>query len=337
MSAAVLHGDSLDKLGMIKAESISALITDPPYGLGFMGKDWDKALPDPAIWSACLRVMKPGAHGLVFGGTRLWHRLAVHLEDSGFEIRDTLMWVYGSGFPKSLDVGKAIDKAAGAEREVVGIAGRSGAKRACMAGDFTGGEYMESAPATDAAKQWDGWGTALKPAWEPILLIRKPLSGTVAANVQEHGTGGINVDGCRVGEGTGKPRPEYTPNQRNAVYGTGMGGGAWENTSGRWPTNFIPQEMAADLLGDKARFFYCPKASKKDRGDGNNHPTVKPQELMRWLCRLITPPGGTVLDPFAGSGSTLVAAKAEGFPSIGIEREAEYCGIIKGRLADAAE
>jgi site-specific DNA-methyltransferase (adenine-specific) len=300
--------------------------------------------------------------------------MEVNIEDAGFEIRDMIAWVYGSGFPKSLDVSKAIDKAAGAEREVVGIAGRSGSARACMAGDFAGGEYHATAPATPEAQQWAGWGTALKPALEPITVARKPFKDTVAANVLEHGTGAINVDGCRVGTGADKGVWPVTGRtaERNSMAGP-MGCAETDITSGRWPANLIhdgsdevvglfPQSTstggsgpasrghksdgrtvsgscsATGGFGDSgsaARFFYCAKASKADRGDDNTHPTVKPTELMRYLCRLVTPPGGVVLDPFMGSGSTGKAAMLEGFEFIGIERETAYLEIAQQRITAA--
>ena len=335
------HGDCLDVLKTLPDNSVDAVVTDPPYGLSFMGKKWDYDVPSEDIWRECLRVLKPGGHLLAFAGTRTQHRMAVRIEDAGFEIRDMIAWLYGTGFPKSLDVSKAIDKAAESEQ---------------------------------ASRQWSGWGTALKPAMEPITVARKPLIGTVAANVLEHGTGAMNVEGCKVRDGseTGNEKPKYQANNKNAVYGAGMGGGAWENTSGRFPANVIHDgsEEPVALLGDAARFFYCAKASKKDRDEGmeqfaerpwvqwqtgngasgkpssmsegrntsyrNTHPTVKPTDLMRYLVRLVTPPGGTILDPFMGSGSTGKAAKLEGFNFIGIEREAEYIEIAKARI-DAVE
>jgi len=380
------HGDCLEVLRTLPDCSVDSIVTDPPYGLSFMGKKWDYDVPSVEIWAECLRVLKPGGHLLAFAGTRTQHRMAVRIEDAGFEIRDMIAWVYGSGFPKSLDVSKAIDKAAGAEREVVGVAGKSGSVRKSMAGDFKGGEYMETAPATEAAQQWDGWGTALKPALEPITVARKPLIGTVAENVLTHGTGAINVDGCRV---------ETDPNIDDPRLG---GNGAWTTSKqqsgdtvslprgtvkssplGRWPANLIHDgsQMVLDLFpesnsarangnpnnpkrgtnhtatsygqgdgkvthdyrdtGSAARFFYCAKTAKKDRGEANNHPTVKPTDLMRYLCRLVTQPGGTVLDPFMGSGSTGKAAKREGFGFIGIERDAAYFEIAKARIEAVKE
>jgi site-specific DNA-methyltransferase (adenine-specific) len=306
-----------------------------------MGKKWDYDVPSEAIWRECLRVLKPGGHLLAFAGTRTQHRMAVRIEDAGFEIRDMIAWVYGSGFPKSLDVSKAIDKAAGAEREVVG--------QYTVSRDMSGGSWADlhgipntakqhdiTAPATEAALQWAGWGTALKPALEPITVARKPLIGTVAENVLAHGTGALNVDGCRVGNNAGWSYP------------SGRGGSGWHGreslsanlsepmaaTQGRWPANLIHDcsDEVLGLLNDAARFFYCAKASKRDRGEGNSHPTVKPTDLMRYLCRLVTPPGGTVFDPFMGSGSTGKAATLEGFSFIGSEMQKEYFDIAASRI-----
>ena len=337
------------------AESIDAIVSDPPYGLSFMGKGWDHGVPGQDFWIEALRVAKPGAHLLAFGGSRTFHRLVVAIEDAGWEIRDCLMWVYGSGFPKSLNIG-------------------------------------------------GGWGTALKPAYEPIIMARKPLIGTVAANVLTHGTGALNIDGCRVAGGI---------TLRNSNAGTngegwGMGKNAHLNgsTLGRWPANVLhdgsdevtglmPTTTAAktgvrdpngtmgyhggasglpgivsghnDNGGSAARFFYCAKASKADRDEGcggldahkqdetrnegdpggdnprnrgagersNHHPTVKPTDLMRYLCRLVTPPGGTVLDPFMGSGSTGKAATLEGFSFVGCELQPEYMAIAEARIGHA--
>ena len=289
----LLHGDCLEVLRTLPDCSVDAVVTDPPYGLSFMGKRWDYDVPSVEIWAECLRVLKPGGHLLAFAGTRTQHRMAVRIEDAGFEIRDMIAWVYGSGFPKSHNL----------------------------------------------KDDWQGWGTALKPALEPITVARKPLVGTVAENVLMHGTGAFNIDGCRVRDGseTGGEKPVYAANHRNAVYGSGMGGGAWAQTNGRWPANLIHDgsDEVVELTGDAARFFYCAKASKADRGNDNKHPTVKPTELMRYLCRLVTPPGGIVLDPFMGSGSTGKAAALEGFDFIGIEREAEYLAIAEARIEGA--
>lgn len=315
-----LHlGDCLEVLKNFENSSIDSVVTDPPYGLSFMGKKWDYDVPSAEIWAECLRVLKPGGHLLVFAGTRTQHRMCVNIEDAGFEIRDMIAWVYGSGFPKSQNVGKAIDKAAGAEREVIGRHVQSVQQRKkgnSLKGSKDAGlawQFDITAPATEAAQQWDGWGTALKPALEPITVARKPFKGTVANNVLEHGTGAMNIDGCRVA-------------------------GAFVAADGRWPANLIHDgsdevvELFPESNGSAARFFYCAKANKKDREDGNTHPTVKPTDLMAYLCRLVTPPSGIVLDPFMGSGSTGKAAVREGFSFIGIEREAEYFQIAQQRV-----
>jgi DNA modification methylase len=365
----VEHGDCLEVMRALGDRSVDACVTDPPYGLRFMGRGWDYDVPTVEMWREVFRVLKPGAHLIAFSGTRTYHRMACAIEDAGFEIRDQIGWLYGSGFPKSHDVSKGIDRAAGAEREVVGVAGKSGSARSCMAGDFTGGEYMATAPATDAAKQWQGWGTALKPAWEPICLARKPLIGTVAANVIAHGTGAINIDGCRIGEDqTTTIRSGHSGD--NGIYGSDSRKFERLNPPGRWPANVIHDgsedvleafaaygERASGVLttkskargwdgdggkqewagacgdaGTAARFFYSAKADADDRL-GSKHPTVKPVDLMAYLCRLVTPPGGLVLDPFAGSGTTGMACLREGFRCILIEREAEYVADIRKRLA----
>ena len=385
----LLLGDCLERLRDLPDCSVDACVTDPPYGLSFMGKAWDYDVPQVDVWREVLRVLKPGGHLLAFAGTRTQHRMAVQIEDAGFEIRDMIAWVYGSGFPKSLDVSKAIDKAAGAEREVVGTA--SGARNGNgfnndygSYGSHADGTYDITAPATPAAQQWSGWGSALKPALEPITVARKPFKGTVAANVLEHGTGALNIDGCRIGETVEtwpKSRSYHSargPKPR-AAHGTGDGDtiSTGEAPAGRWPANLIhdgsdevvglfPQTTSGSFRegtiqqsrihnvakgveaervrnarasdsGSAARFFYCPKASKRERGEGNTHPTVKPTDLMRYLCRLVTPPGGVVLDPFMGSGSTGKAAVLEGFRFIGIEREAEYLEIARGRIEVPAQ
>lgn len=416
-------GDCLDVLRTLPDNSVDAIVTDPPYGLSFMGRKWDYDVPSIEVWAECLRVLKPGGHMLAFAGTRTQHRMAVRIEDAGFEIRDMIAWLYGSGFPKSLDVSKAIDKAADAEREVL-FEGKA-VKRMIPGADQSatgswiknnGREFVPTvtAPATDAAAQWQGWGTALKPALEPITVARKPLVGTVAANVLEHGTGALNIDGCRVAaEYGGRPLREvaalrdgvqYTGNAlAGRVDGSLASSKAVGSTDlGRWPANLIhdgsdevlvafpeakgqqgdlkghnkdrqspngvfgkfapAKDHAARIESDTsaARFFYCAKASRADRNEGtasgstpavganatmrereqadwparngNHHPTVKPTDLMAYLCRLVTPPGGTVLDPFMGSGSTGKAAIREGFRFIGIEREAEYLAIAKVRI-----
>jgi len=372
-------GDCLDALRQLPDASVDAVVTDPPYGLSFMGKKWDYDVPTVEVWAECLRVLKPGGHLLAFAGTRTQHRMAVRIEDAGFEIRDMIAWVYGSGFPKSLDVSKAIDRAAGAERDFTPVG--SSVKRLIPGADQDktgswlkddGRTYQPgvSAPATEAARQWAGWGTALKPALEPITVARKPLTGTVAKNVQTYGTGALNIDGCRVGE-----REKRMLNRGGSIgYGGSEPQGVVEDGGcGRWPANLIHDgsEEATGLLGEAARFFYSPKADGTDRDEGledmpvrseawfqtgngasgkpssievskgprapraNNHPTVKPTDLMQYLCRLVTPPGGTVLDPFMGSGSTGKAAQMEGFRFIGCERDPDYFAIAKARIETA--
>jgi DNA modification methylase len=402
----LLLGNCLEKLAEMPDCSIDAIITDPPYGLSFMGKKWDYDVPGEDIWRECLRVLKPGGHLLAFAGTRTQHRMAVRIEDAGFEIRDMIAWVYGSGFPKSLDVSKAIDKASGAERKIIsetktnsgGMAhiSKTNAEHGFRPAAYNGHSLDDSAknciqitaPATPEAQQWDGWGTALKPALEPITVARKPFKGTVAANVLAHGTGGLNVDECRVGtdESLGRPlsaRPEASsvnafnwstrPNPQAGQFLDNTGG------LGRWPANLIhdgsdevvglfpqtgisrggnSQQINAGTgrynwntgtdkavpdgvnpgygdSGSAARFFYCAKTSKRERGEGNNHPTVKPIALMRYLCRLVTPPGGTVLDPFMGSGSTGIAARAESFNFVGIELDPDYFAIAQQRITNS--
>ena len=523
----LITGDCVDVMAGMEPDSIDAICTDPPYGLEFMGKSWDKISGDgwrtaggfskpgigarPTQWTsyglgdtanatcatcggrmrgartcACpepvwmvkgalltdpsrertakmqdwherwareaFRVAKPGAHLLAFGGTRTVHRLMCAIEDAGWEIRDTLVWAYSSGFPKSLNVAKAIDKAAGVEREVVGQRTLKG--NAAVSTKEKGGTYVVGASfvgvkdidvtvaATDDAKRWDGWGTALKPAWEPIVLARKPFNGTVVSNVLAHGTGALNIDGTRIGfeseadalsavpgstppsdgerNSMSGPLPR-TPFRRHGggtkgssgfVDGYEKGAGFAESTVGRWPANVILTDPILDGgwegvvgggttgvsaggnsshvngtevygqfargldgidpgygdSGTYSRFFLIAKASRSDREPvlgglplrdagafegnadvggnrkigarpdlpvsqrANTHPTVKPVELMRHLVRLVTPPGGVVLDPFAGSGSTLLAAEQEGFAWIGIEKEPEYVAITEARL-----
>lgn len=327
--------------------SVDSIVTDPPYGLGFMGKEWDDLPPGEEWARECLRVLKPGGHMLAFGGTRTWHRLACAIEDAGFEIRDSIAWMYGSGFPKSLDVSKAIDSAAGAVREIVGPDPNW---RARVHGDATydGGQARPqhiTAPATEDARTWQGWGTALKPAFEPIVVARKPLVGTVAANVLTYGTGALNVDGCRVGDGADKgvwPITERT--QASVAMENPKGPVETDRSTGRWPANAVLDEaqaaaldesgVALDAIGGASRFFYIAKAdqSERVRVGGIAHPTVKPLALMRWLVRLVTPPCGIVLEPFAGSGTTVEACILEGFECVAIEREADYLPLIQQRI-----
>jgi site-specific DNA-methyltransferase (adenine-specific) len=430
MTYQILHGNNLDILPTLADNSIDSIVTDPPYELGFMGKKWDSSgiAYSVELWQQCLRVLKPGGHLLSFGGTRTYHRVAVAIEDAGFELRDSIAWLYGSGFPKSLDVSKAIDKQAGAEREAVtevisDIFGDqevekklanpgSTADRLAMGNNWQDNP-VETKPATPEAQQWQGWGTALKPAFEPVIVARKPIEGTVANNVLKWGTGGLNIDGSRIGT--------ETISTHNAPKGSFAGGepdrgsdtSSYKEHTGRWPANIILDPYTAELLdeqsetlksgklkpdayqkerenssifagagvfdhkgyeadtGGASRFFYVAKASKRDRNEGleeleettaadmvdrepdsagmnspragagrtsgakNFHPTVKPTSLMEYLIKLVTPPNGTVLDPFTGSGSTGKAAILQGFDFIGIEMTEEYLPIIEGRLKHA--
>ena len=501
MSFEIRQGDCREVMAAMDAESVDAIVCDPPYGLEFMGKEWDSfggehgwktgagfskpgigdrqtawpsftgasdefgganptcancggrargkkkcscVAPDwrvkgkkpdrmygrqrqmaafqesmQSVFLEALRVAKPGAHLLAFGGTRTYHRLACAIEDAGWEIRDCVMWVYGSGFPKSLDVSKAIDKASGARRDRIQGPKSGGmlavnshnARHGYRPNDYAenGNSLISPEAITEAARQWQGWGTALKPAWEPVIVARKTLCGTVAENVQRHGTGALNVDGCRVGD----EQITFGAMSYRGRSGTFSGQGETRHSVGtktnigRFPANFIhdgsdevvglfpqakgmatqnssplnvytgnslnhskttfpPVREGYNDSGSAARFFYCAKASRSDRNEGcehlpeqlphppsgdgrawdiagsksqarsNHHPTVKPTALMRYLCRLVTPPGGLVLDPFCGSGSTGKAAVLEGFNFIGIEREAEYVEIAKARIAAAA-
>ena len=315
----VYDGDCFELLAALPDASVDAIVCDPPYGIGFMGRGWDAAVPSEKWARECLRVLKPGGHLVAFAATRTLHRLVVACEDAGFEVRDTIHWVYWSGFPKSHDVSKAIDKAAGAVREVVGVR-HDGASNKSGETVFSDDAYSWStevsitAPATPEAVQWNGYGTALKPAVEPATLCRKPLGSTVAACVLEHGTGALNIDGCRLKPGDvawcgpdadSAPAAVYAGDfGKNGVYGTGVKTLCGGHAGGRFPANL----------------YHCPKANSAERA-GSRHPTVKPLRLMRWLVRLVTPPGGVVLDPFLGSGTTLLAAEAEGFRCLGAEME----------------
>jgi DNA modification methylase len=501
-NATVYWGSNLDVLPSLPDNSVDSIVTDPPYEIGFMGKSWDSSgiAYSVELWTECMRVLKPGGHLLAFGGSRTWHRLAVAIEDAGFEMRDSIAWLYGSGFPKSMDISKAIDKRGGqgatltkqigealrearekrgisktqadqlfcdgstnwtwfegrpagqrpptpetfariiaewqelaplaelvaeAEREVIGV-GAAHCKQleevGVCDGHFDNGtltvkHQLATAPATPEAIKWQGWGTALKPAFEPVVVARKPFKGTVAGNVLEWGVGGLNIDGSRIGLET---IPQY---QRTVIGGKALGGkgvgipqktnGITTFTTGRWPANIILDPYTAELLdeqsgdrpggtfpakrgqsvntsfasgqetvggqrsmgdsGGASRFFYVAKASKRDRNEGleelpvasaaemvdreegsagmnspragagrtsgsaNIHPTVKPTSLMEYLIKLVTPEGGTVLDPFTGSGSTGKAALLNGFQFIGIELTEEYLPIIEGRLKWANE
>lgn len=406
-----LHqGDCLEKLKELQDSSIDSIVTDPPYGLSFMGKKWDYDAPSVDIWLECLRVLKPGGHLLSFAGSRTYHRMAVNIEDAGFEIRDQIMWVYGSGFPKSHNIGVAVDKLQGNERKRVDnpYAGRNPNSK--NKGENLYGKDLRNDDTlvfTKGNSPWEGWGTGLKPAHEPIVVARKPISEkNIAENVLKWGTGGINIDSSRI-EGV-KRTPSYKELGDYSVQSE------WHTrykskrrevdiTQGRFPANFIhdgsnevvslfPDTVSKwglnkkkkekkdgflgftansyldeNFIGDKgsaSRFFYCAKASKSERNEGlegfehkktndgrdkeidnafqrgstlrkNNHPTVKPLKLMSYLVRLVTPPNGTCLDPFMGSGSTGIACKKEGFNFIGIEREAEYLEIAKARIDNA--
>jgi len=354
----LLKGNCLETLKTLDTASVDSIVTDPPYELGFMGKSWDNSgiAYSTDLWAECLRVLKPGGHLLAFSGSRTYHRMVVAIEDSGFEIRDQIMWLYGSGFPKSLDVSKAIDKSAGAEREIVGTQRTNiGMQGGNFSAGSNTGEVNITAPATPEAQQWQGWGTALKPAHEPIVVARKPLIGTVANNVLTYGTGALNIDGSRVGTGGGSRDKQIgTGTKSNDVYGT-YGASMTEKPDnlGRWPANVIHDGLEEEW----SRFFYCAKASKSERNAGlevlpegtnnvgalrdngresepraNFHPTVKPLALMRYLIKLVTPPGGIVLDPFLGSGTTAVAATLEGFNWIGCEMTEDYWPIIEARI-----
>ena len=452
----VLNLDCRHGLAMLPDNSVDAILTDPPYELGFMGHAWDRSgiAYDVAMWREALRVLKPGGHMLAFSGSRTYHRMTCAIEDAGFEVRDSIMWVYGSGFPKSLDISKALDKLQGAERAVIGHGKNFGKTKLADGktgfGDYAG-EWDITAPATLAAQLWEGWGTGLKPAHEPICVARKPMGAdTVAANVMTWGVGGINIDGCRVPidpVADASQLRTMSVSQHDGADGWGM------NTTranpaarvlgkeGRWPANFIhdgsPEVLAmfpeatgakaavrgtegspassgqvgnfrervasAEPRGDAgsaarffqqchwtqedleaALFYYCAKASKRDKDEGlenfnlqtlaksygnkvckncgkgqfdgrrigpccgnpeyvagqvrsnkNQHPTVKPTALMRYLARLICPAGGTVLDIFAGSGSTGKAAILEGFQFLGFELDPQYTAIANARIEHA--
>jgi DNA modification methylase len=470
----LLLGDCLDKLKELDDNSIDSIVSDPPYGLAFMGKKWDYDVPSQAIWEECMRVLKPGGHLLSFAGSRTYHRMAVRIEDAGFEIRDQIMWVYGSGFPKSHNIGKAVDKKGGqsigwfgqwlrdwreenniTQKEIAKLfPSKTGGLTGCVANwelglniptteqfntivenfdlPFKSIEELEreilgtkssacfgneerhtigasksvEVDITKGNSEWEGWGTALKPAHEPIVMARKPFKGTVADNVLEYGTGAINIDDCRIGTDDKLGRIA-TPQKEKTSYSLHKETKEYNNSDiagGRFPANIIFDEEAGKILdeqsgdikgmasqncnnqtlyggnamnasqttrsgfkqgyndkGGASRFFYCPKANKTDRNEGcdsledkgysinqahnsktleeryalkskNNHPTVKPTDLMQYLIRLVTKKGGVVLDPFMGSGSTGKAAIKEGMIFVGIEREEEYFEIAKQRI-----
>lgn len=329
----ILQGDCLKKMKGLDDNTVDSIVTDPPYGIKFMAKKWDHNVPNVEIWQEALRVLKPGGHLLCACGTRTQHRMVVNIEDAGFEIRDVVTWMYGSGFPKSLNIGKAVDKLQGNDREVVGVDERFNEPSGIV--NIGQGERKKILrKITKGNSEWEGWGTALKPACEFFTLARKPLSEkTVAENVLKWGTGGINIDDCRVGSDTIKTNGKGT--HKNRTHCAKSKDYIGETHIGRFPANLIHDgsQEVLDLFPDKnSRFFYCPKASKKDRGADNKHPTVKPTALMRYLCRLITPPNGVVLDPYMGSGSTGKAAIKEGFGFIGIEIDEDYHEIAKARI-----
>ena len=464
--ALILHGDCIEVMSRIESESIDSIVCDPPYNLAFMGKKWDDKGEGKSFQNWCeswateaLRVLKPGGHLLAFGGTRTYHRLACGIEDAGFEVRDSIHWIYGSGFPKSQNVSKMIDKMAGAKREVVGTkVGLPGysltdnpGEGVAMSGNVDGSlrnpvaECEITAPATPAAVQWDGWGTAIKPAHEPIVVARKPFKGTVVANVLEHGVGALNIDGTRIGNSTRTNSSGPSVEQNGFVKGFVGGTETEQHNFGRWPANLIlshdedcvevgmrkaktseaveengvtsngvtvvesyapgtknvphadadgtettpayecvPGCPVAELdrqsgirhgfkaqnfnrpgasysksifigvgsgsdhipqayndIGGASMFFYKAKASKKDRnygmpdGEKNIHPTVKPIALIQYLCRLVTPPGGIVLTPFNGSGTTGIASIREGFRFVGIDNNEDYIEIATNRIVQS--
>lgn len=412
--------DVMAALAQVPDNTFHGLLSDPPYGLEFMGKDWDKVVPGKDLWAEVYRVLRPGAHGLVFGGTRTFHRLAVALEDAGFEIRDCLMWLYAKGFPKSRNISFDVDRLAGGEPEVVGSRVLSG--NAAMSTADKGGTYgvqvgsacnVEVAvkrAVTEEGRAWEGWGTALKPCWEPILLVRKPLAGTIGANARAHGSGALNISGARIGDDGGTRKVDPTLYQKDGnAYETSLHGGRKEPTGeGRWPANLLLDEDAAeyldDVVGDRpsnpyranvadgavlpmrkrtaggtkerglgpSRFFFSAKVSTRereagcehlvaksagemtDREDGsdglnspragagrtggarNNHPTLKPIDLNRYLATLLLPPphvAAALLVPFSGAGSEVIGAARAGWGTIlGIEQSPEYVEIANARI-----
>ena len=424
----LLNGDCIEQMQKLIDEGVQveSVVTDPPYELGFMGKSWDASgiAFDKKTWELAFQLLKPGGHLLAFSASRNYHRMAVAVEDAGFEIRDQIMWIYGSGFPKSLDIGKGVDKKQGNDREVVGTIERGSVEDAIAKGvGYTADPANQNNKAifgygtetvTKGNSEWEGWGTALKPAHEPIVMARKPLEGTVVDNVLEHGVGGINIDGCRIdldgdykSKANGRPSltglgDNYDSEKANTPDTIGRfpanvmhdgsdvvqdifpktakssGGGGSKTVSpsdnvyqGGWGHKEYDKTVGFGDEGSASRYFYCPKVSKSERNQGldnfvkknkvfngqssnaskdmkgveqkfttkpsaNIHPTVKPVELMKYLCRLVTPKGGTVLDPFMGSGSTGMAAKDEGFDFIGIEKEKEYFEISEQRIKTTA-
>lgn len=412
----LLFGNCLDVLVGVEDCSVDSVVCDPPYGLSFMGKRWDYDVPSVSIWEECYRVLKPGGYLLAFAGSRTQHRMAVNIEDAGFEIRDMIAWVYGSGFPKSHNVSCSIDKMAGHGNRgrAIPTVGSYQASDVDQENKLTSNPVGPYVAKTDDAKRWSGYGSALKPSIEPITVARKPLDGTIAENVLKWGTGAMNIDGCRVpmdgddfaklSKGVDAIRDRGGTMDNSWKNSSDLSGANPANPLGRWPANFIHDgsQEVLDLFpnvkggswvntdgarhfnnngkktgyiasgrsdsstGSAARFFYCPKANKADRNEGledfekipkvvhirqspgrqnsgttdalptqNPHPTVKPTDLMRYLCRLVTQPGGTVLDPFMGSGTTGKAAMLEGFRFIGCEMDEEYYKIAEARITHA--
>lgn len=373
----LIFGDSIEELKKLDPCSIDAVVCDPPYGLGqttpaqvsecltawargevwrprgsgFMGKEWDAWVPPPQLWKEVFRVLKQGGHLIAFAGSRTQDLMSISLRLAGFEVRDCIQWLYGSGFPKSLNIGKAIDKIQGNEREVVGKRSEQVLKGMQRFKEQDGRrhktDFSNVGFITKGTSKYEGYGTALKPAFEPAILCRKPLDGTVAHNVLKHGVGGLNIDGCRIETDDGDDYGRSSANSKGItgqsnnelIYGTYQPHVSdYMSPLGRWPSNVIMDEQVE--CGEWKRFFYCAKASRQEREQGleggeqraNIHPTVKPIDLMRYLCRLITPPQGVILDPFMGSGSTGIGAGLEGFDFVGIEREQDYFEIAKARI-----
>jgi DNA modification methylase len=360
----VINGNNIDILKEYPDNHFDAIVTDPPYGIEFLGKDWDKNTGAMETWEQCFRVLKPGGHMLAFSAARTYHHLATNVEMAGFEIRDQLMWLYGSGFPKAQDIGKAIQKRQGVEETKASVgAGKPSDKTLTPYNK----EYEETVCSSPEAQQWSGWKTALKPAHEPIVMARKPFSGSCIDNVLEWGTGAMNIDATRVptdeqiaepkrGSAMFKQKPNPTgwnlaPEEYNPEYKS--------SELGRYPSNVLGE------IPEYQKYFYCPKVSRKERhtglenpgalfsgpriealandpsnkmkdaekGTGNTHPTVKPVELMKYLVKLVTPPGGRVLDPFNGSGSTGMAAVELGYEYVGCELDPNYVEIANKRIA----
>ena len=381
----IINEDCFEHIKTMTANSVDHIITDPPYDIGFMNKDWDKKsiVTNPEFWKECLRVLKPGGYVLAFSHSRTSHRQTSAIEDAGFNIRDTIMWLYGSGFPKSHNVGKAVDA-----KNKTGKSNPKALRQTRMGDDYkpTGqidyakGRMFSSDIENDTTQQtinneWQGWGTALKPAYEPIVMARKPLEGTVADNVLKYGTGAINIDACRI---------EGEPIQKNIAFKDEQQADGWGTKKcitevtqiGRFPANVILDEEAGEVLDEQSgikkasflrnrtdgarvfgnegkatnytsekisveeddkgasRFFYCSKTNKKERGAGNSHPTVKPIALMEYLIKLVSKEGQTILDPFAGSGSTGIACKNLNRKYILIERDSGYAKIIEARMTN---